>query len=479
MNLNRFIYVGLVILLFSTASFSQNQNSVWCFGDSAGIDFSNLSAPVPIHSNIKSRGSAASISDGNGNLLFSTSYNTDILNAGVQGGEVYDRNNQIMPNGDNLKYGGWYQEALIIPFPGDSTKYYIFHIGVTDYYGLYYSTVDITLNGGFGDVVQKNVQLNNLKADDGMTAVKHGNGRDWWVLFRHMEYPNNEMWLFLVTPQGVQPPVVQNVGTITQTNSIRYDFSPIGNKLSAVAYSGLFELYDFDRCSGTITLDTTVTPMGLGPNYERVSSAFSPNQRFVYISTNGYYSYNKLIQFDLQAPDIALSADTIWQDSLPFEGGGYLGLAPDQKIYWSCSWSDGINFNYPYPDSTHNIYTDNLSVINFPDSQGVYCNFTPFSFYLGGNRTYYGLPNNPNYAMPALSGSPCDSLTSLVDLIQQQLPTMYIAAGPQITFINANGLNGKKFKLRVYDMLGKINYSEDGKISSQFFTRDLSISNFT
>ncbi|MFM7901840.1 MAG: hypothetical protein ACKPAD_07615, partial [Bacteroidota bacterium] len=94
MNLNRFIYVGLVILLFSTASFSQNQNSVWCFGDSAGIDFSNLSAPVPIHSNIKSRGSAASISDGNGNLLFSTSYNTDILNAGVQGGEVYDRNNQ-------------------------------------------------------------------------------------------------------------------------------------------------------------------------------------------------------------------------------------------------------------------------------------------------------------------------------------------------------------------------------------------------
>ncbi|MBL0341881.1 MAG: hypothetical protein IPP71_13640 [Bacteroidetes bacterium] len=46
-----------------------------------------------------------------------------------------------------------------------------------------------------------------------------------------------------------------------------------------------------------------------------------------------------------------------------------------------------------------------LSVINYPDSLGTACGYSPFSFYLGGKRTYYGLPNNPDYDMPAIAGS--------------------------------------------------------------------------
>ena len=49
---------------------AQNKNSVWCFGDSAGIDFSNINNPAPFTSSVEGRGSCVSIADNNGNLLF-------------------------------------------------------------------------------------------------------------------------------------------------------------------------------------------------------------------------------------------------------------------------------------------------------------------------------------------------------------------------------------------------------------------------
>ncbi|MBK8846508.1 MAG: hypothetical protein IPO27_08220 [Bacteroidetes bacterium] len=63
---------------------------------------------------------------------------------------------------------------------------------------------------------------------------------------------------------------------------------------------------------------------------------------------------------------------------------------------------------YPFPDSVHNYINENLNVINEPDSDN--CNFTPFSFTSVAKRTYYGLPNNPNYELGRLYGSPCDTL---------------------------------------------------------------------
>ncbi|MBL0341878.1 MAG: hypothetical protein IPP71_13625 [Bacteroidetes bacterium] len=59
------------------------------------------------------------------------------------------------------------------------------------------------------------------------------------------------------------------------------------------------------------------------------------------------------------------------------------------------------NFPYPYPD-IYNMYNMNLSVINQPDSLGATCDFQPYSFYLGGKRTYVGLPNNPDYELGPL-----------------------------------------------------------------------------
>lgn len=126
-------------------SFSQNMNSNWVFGDSAGINFSNLSNPVTFGSGMDGRGSCVSMSDSAGNLLF---YVANITS--YWGGNVYNSNHQIMQNGDSIVCLGWYHEFVTIPYPGNSSMYYLFSIEGTSTLlkGLWYSVIDMSLNGG-------------------------------------------------------------------------------------------------------------------------------------------------------------------------------------------------------------------------------------------------------------------------------------------------------------------------------------------
>ena len=64
------IIVAIIISAFSFSAYSQKQNNIWCFGDSAGIDFNNVSNPITFSSSLDSRGSCVSIADTNGQLFF-------------------------------------------------------------------------------------------------------------------------------------------------------------------------------------------------------------------------------------------------------------------------------------------------------------------------------------------------------------------------------------------------------------------------
>src|SRR5882762_2021002 len=150
--MKKFSLFSLFISL-SQLVFSQHQSDKWYFGIYAGLDFTSGS-PIPITDGALSTSEGcSSISDYNGNLLFYT-----------DGRTVYDRNNQAMPNGAGLDGGeSSTQAALIVPLPGISTQvYYIF---TTDQIGgplgFRYSVVDMTLNGGFGDVTTINELIQN------------------------------------------------------------------------------------------------------------------------------------------------------------------------------------------------------------------------------------------------------------------------------------------------------------------------------
>ena len=93
-------------------------------------------------------------------------------------------NNLIMQNGDSIVGRGWYNELIIVPNPANDSTYYLFSIGVTSIFGLYYSIIDMRLNNGLGAVVSKNIQLQSFPMIDCLDAIKHANGRDWWIIFR-------------------------------------------------------------------------------------------------------------------------------------------------------------------------------------------------------------------------------------------------------------------------------------------------------
>src|ERR1043166_8155197 len=144
-----------ILFLFFTLSiyysYSQNMNSIWCFGDSAGIDFRNLSSPVPIASGMDGRGTCASMSDSSGNLLF---YSYTRGNPSLIATFIMNKNHQIMDNGDSIIGQGWYEENVITPMPNHPGMYYLFSTGVVGFskVGLYYSIVDMNQNGGLGKV---------------------------------------------------------------------------------------------------------------------------------------------------------------------------------------------------------------------------------------------------------------------------------------------------------------------------------------
>ena len=143
---------SILLLLIANVCSAQLQNTNWVFGYGARVDFSG---PVPVTGSapISSNEATAIVSDpATGELLFYT-----------DGRRVWNANDQVMPNGDGL-LGGVFnsctQGALIVPFPCDDERYYLFTLDelevdpadpVADD-GLRYSVVDMTLDGGLGDV---------------------------------------------------------------------------------------------------------------------------------------------------------------------------------------------------------------------------------------------------------------------------------------------------------------------------------------
>ena len=471
------VMFALILPLFCTA---QNRGNIWCFGDSAGIDFNNLSNPVPISTGLRTRGSCASIADTSGNLLF---YANDRTNtAGNYTTLVYNINHNVMPNGDSIVGEGWYNEIVILPMPENDSLYYLFCISTAlGPSGLYYSIVNMNADSGRGDVISKNNQLVPFAMTDCLNAVKHGNGRDWWIIFRRYDgnnaTTNNQFYTYLISPAGITNFQMQNVGSMHNTGLGQISFTKEGNRFCFNSYKGTLELFDFDRCTGLINNPQLIFLENTsGPWPARWSSEFSPNGNYLYVCKNADTTY--LIQYDLNSLNIITSADTIWTTLFPRWSGGKLKTGPDNKIYFSCVYNNAIQFYYPYADTMYNMYNMNLSVINQPDSLGAACNFQPYSFYLGGKRTYLGLPNNPNYDMPAILGSPCDTLLGISEIpptiINPQLNIFFHPAW-ETAFINASNLSGNKGTMEIFDLQGKMVHQEDIQIVNGYYTRNFNM----
>ena len=355
----------IAFILFLLAYFSssgQKEAYNWYFGDHAGLDFSSGSPVAVTNGALYTDEGCSSISDANGQLLFYTN-----------GITVYNSNHIQMPNGfmlnGNLSSS---QSALIVKKPGAQNDYYIFTTdAVGGANGFCYSTVDMTLQGGLGDVVLKN-QLLMTPACEHLTGTFHSNGTDVWVMAHFSG--TNQYYAYLVTSAGISAPVINSIGAIhnSTSNQASMKFSPAGDRLACPFQLGTFwELMDFDNTTGILSnMMQLGNPIWSNP----FSVEFSPSGRYLYAAYDP--GGGVLLQFDLSlGTQAAITASAVQVGAYTQSYFGSLQLGPDKKIY-----AGELSFNY-------------IGVVNDPDSPGVSCNFVDTGIYLAGKISEYGLPN--------------------------------------------------------------------------------------
>lgn len=322
-------YIIFSILLVTSAT-AQKQNNNWCFGIGGGVDF-NTSPPTPFESVISANEGAASISDPTtGKLLFYT-----------DGVSVWDSKGTIMPNGagigdDNIHTTQ--QGSVIVPFPGDANKYYIFTLDNQASAGtLAYSIVDMTLNAGRGDVVSGRKKI-AIKSDfaEGMTVYPACTDGVWLIVF---ERKTNYFFSYRISSAGISTtPVVSTTAYAYQiTNLTGMKISPDGKYLAQIIFQAVWPitflaLHDFDAGTGAISNTRIIDMRTDNSGYSGVE--FSPNSSKLY--AKGYYS-SELFQYDLSNPStsaiIASQSVVVPEGGVPFGGTGDIQLAPDGNIY--------------------------------------------------------------------------------------------------------------------------------------------------
>ena len=181
---------------------------------------------------------------------------------------------------------------------------------------------------------------------------------------------------------------------------------------------------------------------------------YSSSGQYLYVSASiPVTSY--IYQYDTYASNIQASRKTIFTFNQFPNAGGALKRGPDGKIYYALAWNDSVHFNFPYPDTAYNMYNMNLGVINQPDLPDTICDFRPFSFYLGGKRNYWGLPNNPDYDLGPLVGSGCDTLHLVVKEILNKENGLLVFPNPSSGEINFHTIYPGNPKLRIVDSFGR------------------------
>ncbi len=375
MHLSKIVLVAF--LLFAAFSLSaQKQANYWYFGEYAGLNF-GMGIPIALTDGALNTGEGcSSISSSTGNLQFYT-----------DGRFVYDRNNDQMPHGSGLLgHSSSTQSGIIVPKPASTTQFYIFTVDAYDNglaNGLCYSRVDMTLNGGLGDVVtsEKNISLLPYTCEK-VTAVGHDDGISIWVITH--QWGSDAFYAYKITTTGVElTPVISHAGQPLigdqQASKGYIKVSPDGSKI-AMANNTAFEvgIFNFNNASGTVTHIVTdenfINPGGNDPGGP-YGVEFSPNSHLLYI---GEWKENRRIsQYDVSTSDPGAILDSkvivaqVGQNSNPI---GALQLGPDNRMYIARRDS-------PY-----------LSRINSPNTAGVDCDFVDNATNLGGRQCTYGLP---------------------------------------------------------------------------------------
>lgn len=361
--------------------------------------------------------------DENGNLLFYYNFC-----------KVLNKDHQIMDNGDNMNPGSWgaadecvkYDDhvgvrsgSLLLPLPNSLNRYFLLHesniepavwppTGLAIFNLLRLTTIDMSANNGLGRVELRNQPVIADSLHDAIAAVRHGNGRDWWIMVPRGL--GREFWQFRLTPWGLTAPELITFPAPPSSDPVyeyareswgaQARFSPDGTKYLRYSRGNGAEIYDFNRCTGEMVFRRMLPEPPLpAPNTEYPVPAggicVSPNSRYLYFNNTQLLFQFDLCEENLSNPQSQPILIDHWVSDPPNLGGNTFFLmrnAPDGKIYMN---------------STNGVKS--LHAILKPDLPGKACDF---------RQAYLKLPKHnswiwadfPNFNLFDVPGSTCDSL---------------------------------------------------------------------
>ncbi len=370
------IFTGFYLIL-STSVFAQNQYANWYFGDKAGLNFSSGAVNVLTNSAMSNLEGVSALSDTTGNLLLYS-----------DGQILYNAQHNAMPNGSGLKgHSSATQGSVLVQKPGSDKIFYLISTGAVEQgtIDVYYSEIDITLDGGKGDVVsgKKNLLMYSGSAEK-CAAAYHCNGTSIWLVFH--DYQGSNYRSYLLDENGISTSaVVTSIGTnhsVSRHRSGQMKFNPDGTRLANCLRGDALnetsvDLLDFDKSSGKfINFRAKLITNDLSYGVE-----FSPSGDLLY-TASGTASppagSGKLHQFNLNAgsanqTDIQNSRVLLSSHSNIWYGA--LQVALNGKIYMTA------------------LNQTSLGVINSPNTVGTSCNFNMTGQSLNSRKGFLGLPN--------------------------------------------------------------------------------------
>lgn len=295
-----------------------------------------------------------------------------------------------------------YDGAIVLPLPGSGDEFmFIYYAPITHPTKLfetvgYLSTLIKYDSSSDYEIIYKDSAVGPRLESYTTTveAVKHANGRDWWIIVFESDSP--KYYAYVLDPGGIH---LDHIGTIDREikdglgNTV---FSKQGNfmarmDLLSITEGEVITLFSFDRCEGMLERIATINI----PSYGYFAGVeFSPSEQYLYSDDNTH-----LWQWDLWSQDI-LASKTLVDTFDGFVQPGWFEMdfgtlvgAPDGRIYM-----------IPPAGSSEYIH-----VIDRPDLPADQCRFRQHYINLT-KPNGRSAPNIPNYRLGPLDDSTCDTL---------------------------------------------------------------------
>jgi hypothetical protein len=456
------IFLFLLLACGTHLFFAQGENDNWYFGNKAAVNFSNSTPAAITTSVMETMEGCGSVSDSNGSLLFYLSPQN-----------IWNRDNQVMFNGNLVSYMDTAQQLAIVKNPANDNQYYVFTTGVngivTSIYRISYSIVDMSLgsigsNGNpLGEVLYRFKQVpvlddaGNLFTSEAITIVPNTDGVSYWVLI-----PNDKrLYAYRLDANGFDNgnPVISDLYLPISGNHY-------GIKASPKVYNDHFTHYICispwaDTAAGWNLPDTYFTNQVY--SFNAATGEIAPD---FYLEANGLRTYsaefNKdasvlfLGAHDLYAVDLNNSTGTsvhsmmVYDDPQPYSSGTGMAIQRNAK--------DDIYFSKNYQ-----LY---LAQIIKPDVFGPGIGVDLNAIYLGGTgSTESGLPQlipsfdlDGNKMMPKQSNPNQKRMVLMLDQEERkqrlEIKNIDIYPNPVSDFITVK-TDLKVENVNVYDISGK------------------------